>query len=470
MCSGCDGIELAVHSLGLLMAVHILICDCGMRVKAPGATPGRVGRCPKCGRRLQVPEQAETFRLKPDEDEPPRAKAKPDGAQTPVSPGEPIHPQPFRLKPDNDKPLAGAPGAARQRAKSGSEIPSQPFRLKRDSDQPPTTEPDDTGGPAASIYQLLPEERASRQPPNHAPAIEDSGPRPMSAKALDFGPMADGLLRVPKAPESNWCASFLYPLRSIECLSVIGLLSGVFWSFLILVPEYCLSIMGDADSMGMPTMGKFLALISILPVAFLLPLVLLYWVQYLGRVLVFSAMGDTVPPRTPDRNFDGFFSGLSPWFVWVALGGSVGSLPLVVYGFYQHFAALEWSWPLALLLFLLGFPYVVMALLISFLHDHALAANPLNVTSAMLRLGSSFFLLCAFALGTLALGAAAFALVLWLRPSHFAIYIVLCLVCLIVVEWCLIVIMRVLGTYYYRRRELLEWHHERPRWGVAWKV
>jgi hypothetical protein len=316
----------------------------------------------------------------------------------------------------------------------------------------------------------MPENLASRQPPNRAPAIEDSGPRPMPAKSLDFGPMADGLLRVPKVAETNWFASFLYPLRSIECLSVIALLSGVFWLFLILVPEYCLSIMGDADSMGVSTMGKFLALISILPVAFLTPIVLLYWFQYLGRVLVFSAMGDTMPPRTPDRNFDGFFSGLSPWFVWLAMGVSVGMLPLAGYGLYQHSAALEWSWPLASLLLSVGFPYVVMALLISFLHDHALAANPLNVLSAILRLGSSFFLLCAFSLGTLALGAAAFVLVLSLRPSHFAIYIVLCLVCLIVVEWCLIVIMRVLGTYYYCRRELLEWHHERPRWGVVWKV
>jgi hypothetical protein len=38
------------------MTVDILVCPCGMRLKTPGAVPGRVGKCPRCGSRLQVPE------------------------------------------------------------------------------------------------------------------------------------------------------------------------------------------------------------------------------------------------------------------------------------------------------------------------------------------------------------------------------------------------------------------------------
>jgi hypothetical protein len=38
------------------MTVDVLICPCGMRLKTPGAVPGRVGKCPRCGSRLQVPE------------------------------------------------------------------------------------------------------------------------------------------------------------------------------------------------------------------------------------------------------------------------------------------------------------------------------------------------------------------------------------------------------------------------------
>ena len=77
----------------------------------------------------------------------------------------------------------------------------------------------------------------------------------------------------------------------------------------------------------MPTVGKLIALISILPVAFLLPFAVFYWLQYLGRVVVSSGMGETIPPRTPDRNFEGFFSGLSPWLTWLFLGLGVGLLP-----------------------------------------------------------------------------------------------------------------------------------------------
>jgi hypothetical protein len=281
-------------------------------------------------------------------------------------------------------------------------------------------------------------------------------------------PMADGILPVLKRPETTWFASFLYPLRSAECLSVIAVLSIVFWVFLNLVPEYCLAVMGDANSMGAPTLGKFIALISILPVGFLLPLGLFYWLQYLARVLVCSAMGDTTPPRTPDRNFDGFFSGLSPWFVWLLLGACVGLMPLFIYRLSRGSGAT--SRPLDLLLFLVGFPYILMALLMSFLHDHALAAKPPRVIGALFRVGSSFLLLCAFALGTVGLAQAAFSLAGLLRPNHFWTYLPACLVCWVAAAWCSIVIMRVLGNYYFPRRELLEWHHERPRWGVTWKL
>ena len=37
------------------MGVIILTCRCGQRVKAPGARPGRTGRCPACGGVLEVP-------------------------------------------------------------------------------------------------------------------------------------------------------------------------------------------------------------------------------------------------------------------------------------------------------------------------------------------------------------------------------------------------------------------------------
>jgi len=38
------------------MGTTTLVCSCGMTLKAAGARPGRVGKCPKCGATLRVPD------------------------------------------------------------------------------------------------------------------------------------------------------------------------------------------------------------------------------------------------------------------------------------------------------------------------------------------------------------------------------------------------------------------------------
>jgi hypothetical protein len=380
--------------------------------------------------------------------------------------------EPFRLRQDDEQPVSKPePGSIRSASSPTGRSQTQAFRLKPvDDELPPKAATEEPSESAVSTYSLGSAFVPAVHPANRAPAIDKPGPKSRSAEPVDKGPIADGLLPVLERTESNWFASFLYPLRSAECLGVIAILSGVCWVFVNLVPEYCLTIMGDASSMGAPTMGKFIALISILPVILLTPFALFYWLQYLGRVLVCSAMGDTTPPRTPDRNFDGFFNGLSPWLVWLAMGVSVAMLPLVAYGIYEPNSAGVGNGLVNVALFALGFPYAVMALLMCFLHDNAVAANPLNVAIAAVRLGFSFLLLCAFVLGVIGLVPAACALLLHLRAGHFWIYLTLCLPGWAVIGWCSIVIMWVMGNYYYERRDLLAWHHERPRWGVVWKL
>jgi hypothetical protein len=246
-------------------------------------------------------------------------------------------------------------------------------------------------------------------------------------------------------------------------------LSMASWVMITLVPEYCLTLMGVADSMDTPTLGKLLALISFLPVVFLFPFVLFYWMQYFGRILVASAMGETIPPRSPDRNFDGFFHGLSAWLIWLSLGVGVGLVPLALYCLATGsiFAANPW---LVLGLLLLGFPYILMALMMTFLHDDGLAAKPPGVIGAMCRLGGSFSLLSLFIASAVALAAATFLITSLLRASHFWFYLLLCLGCWFVVHWISMVVARILGTYYFHHKDALRWHRERPRWGVAWKL
>jgi hypothetical protein len=375
------------------MNVSIMVCGCGLRVRAPGATPGRVGRCPNCGGELRVPDPP-----------PPEASKR-------VSTSD-----------------SAGPGYGLERVKEPTVRTRRPSR------------PADITPPRASF-------------------IERKAP----------GPMADGLLPTLDRTETSWFASFLYPLRGADSLGVIAALTAILWLFTILVPEYCVSLMGDADDMGVPTMGKLIALISILPVAFLLPFAMFYWLQYLGRVVVASGMGETIPPRSPDRNFNGFFSGLSPWITWLFLGLGVGLLPAALCRLVSSSES-ALSLPAALGLGLLCSPYILMALLMTFLHDDALAAKPLDVFAALGKLGASFLVLSLFVGFAFAIGAGAFALAFLLRSGHFVIYLLACALCWTVFVWISIVVMRVLGNHYHRHRQVLRWNRERPRWGVTWKL
>jgi hypothetical protein len=376
------------------MNVVFLVCDCGTRLRAPGAIPGRVGRCPNCGGQLRVPEL----------------------------------PSP-------------APVGSRASA-------------------------DDATGPGYRLQS--PAEQSLREPSRTRPA-DRSGPRESYLVKRPAISMTGGLLREVTEPETSALGSILYPLRAAEPLGMIAALSVFWWILLSCVFEYCLTLMRDADEMGTPTLGRFIALISILPVVFLFPFSLLYWLQYLGRVLVASAMGETRPPRTPDRNFQGFFTGISPWLIWLVLGVAVGLLP--AYACAQSIGSGGMAYMLIIAaLVALGLPYMIMALMMAFVHDHPLAATPWGIASAILRVPMPFLSLCFFVgFALLSCGTVVFLLML-LRSSFFWIYLILSVGGWAFWHWTAIVIMRALGNFYYHHKDVLRWNKEHLRWGVRWRL
>ena len=406
------------------MAVSILVCGCGLKVRAAGATPGRLGRCPRCGGELRVP--------------------------------------------DDVPPPGGSPFAER-RATMG-ELRSPDFVPPPESVRTTTagSADSDSGGDA---YGLKPSrEHAARKKNGRRRPSDITPPRTGFIEKKSELHTTGGILPPLKQTESSWFGSILYPLRSADSLAVIASLTAILWLFTVLVPEYCLGLMGDADQMGAPTLGKLLGLITILPVGFLLPSAfILYWLQYLGRVLVSSAMGETAPPRTPDRNFEGFLSGLSPWFTWLLLGVGVGLLPAALCK-----TLVDINSPTGILLTAgvacLALPYILVALLMTFIHDDALAAKPFAVLTALFQLGGSFLFLCVFALFLVAAAAGLFVLALLLRASFFKTYLLLCIPCWAAFVWTTIVVMRLLGNHYHPQRKALGWNFDRPRWGVTWKI
>ena len=389
------------------MSVTILLCACGKRVRAPEARPGRVGRCPACGRSLKAPAAS----------------------------GVPAQP----------KTNVGAEAGKERLATNIQGSTGVAGYLLEPAEQPP-------------VGQTRKQRRISSSPPARAPA----GGGEFASRTIDRTPMADGFLAPLAESDTSAWASILYPLRSAESLAMVAIMGTIYWVFTILVPEYCLGVWDDANTLGASSMGMLVILISALPALILFPLAVIYTLQYLGRVLVSSAQGETVPPRTPDRNFEGFFSGLYPWFIWSVLGAVVGLLPLLLSVLFTGIAIL--SDPLrAAGLALLGLPYVLMALIMVFFYDHPLAATPIGVIGALIRHGGSFLPAMIKVAVVLGLAALIFVVVLSMRTGHFWLYILATLGYWGIVVWTGIVVMRIMGVHYFWHRDRLKWQARQPR-------
>jgi hypothetical protein len=364
------------------MSVPILSCPCGLRMKAKGATPGRVGRCPKCGQTLTVPEGPKPEDVPEPE---PEAVSIPRGYALPPT-----------FRPAVAKPAQGRP--ARKGAKRRSAEPAR-----------------------------VPE--------------------------------------VSRAVEPWWRPDLLFPTRGAEGLIIVAMLGLLSWGVATLLPELCLQFVADAGSMGATLMGVLVSIVAALPGLALGLFLVAYALQYLGRVLVSSAMGEAIPPRPPDRNFDGLFNGLSPWLIWLACGATLGLGPLAAY-----LLSRTWDEPanaiIVLVLAVVGLPYALMALLMTFVRDDGFP-NPLGVVGSLIRFNVKFLAICAVEVGLGLVVLAAFVAMLWLRGREFWLYLPLMLPCWMLAHWSSIVAMRALGVFYHLHASVLRWHRKKPWWDVT---
>ena len=225
--------------------------------------------------------------------------------------------------------------------------------------------------------------------------------------------------------------------------------------------------------MGTPTLGKLIALISILPVAFLLPFAIIYWLQYLGRVVVSSGMGETDSPAHARSKLRRLLQRPEP-VVHLAVPGR-GRRPASRRDLSNCSSTLRQPAGILLTARLRlprCLPYILMALLMTFLHDDALAAKPLGVLTALVQLGGSFLFLCVFV--AFARRCARPACSCWRSCCETAFLQDLSACSAFRAGrsfvWITIVVMRLLGNHYHPHRQVLGWNRDRPRWGVAWKI
>ncbi len=251
---------------------------------------------------------------------------------------------------------------------------------------------------------------------------------------------------------------FHFPARGMEGLVMVVAVGTVVWVLVSLVPEYCLALIADGVKSGTPSMGYLVSLITATPVMFLSPLVATYWLQYLARVVVGSASGETTPPRPPDRDLDGLLSGLTRWISWSVLGLGVGLIPVWVASSFGVRV------PLCLVgIGLVGSPYILMAFLLTFLHDEDLAARPWRVVAALVRVAPSFLVLTLVSAWLVGFAGGAYYLAFQLRAARFGTYLLVTLPCWYLIVWTSVVLMHTLGSYYYASRKQLRWRRP-PAW------
>ena len=354
----------------------ILVCGCGMRLKAAGAYPGRQGKCPACGAPLRVPDLAALPPIAQDHDE------------TPIDRAEP------------------RPSAAR-----------------------------------SSTFV------ASRGRSGAASSLRDAEGRG------DW----NGLLAAPARPETRLRQSLLYPFWGVTGLALLVFLPPALW--ITSLPTFGLW----ALAANLPGQVRLAGVLGVIPVTLGFALVSGYVLLVLSRVLTTSAQGEVHHPRWPEWDLGDMIRGLGRW-LWAGLiGGGVGGLPMVLYWMYCGDIDLLDRIIFAEL-FAVGASYALMALLASILHEDALGANPITVIRAIRRVGWGYWRPCLFCGAALMLAGTALAAVYEVsNPALAGLAYWLFWVFLL---YEAIVVLRVLGLFYFRHARVLGWFPERPRWGV----
>jgi hypothetical protein len=352
-------------------SVTILVCACGKRLNAAGAVPGRVGRCPACGARFQVPG---------------------------------VGPSP-----------AAAPAAR-----------------ATDEALPPRAQVETSAFVSASASSSS-SARGSRSQPR------------------------EGLIVPPDQPETRSRDSLLYPFWGASGLGMLLVFPPALWLTSLPLISACAVLLSEGQ-----TASTRFGVVFLFPVAGGFAVVFGYLLLFLGRMLVASAMGEVQHPRWTGWELDEMLRGVARWFWAVVVGVVGGGFPALVYwiscGDIDPLDVIVFAELLAV-----GAAYAQMALLASILHDDPLAANPITVVRAILRVGWSYLRPCLFSGFALALGLLAFkGLFAITEPSLSGLGL---WACWVLVIYLAMVSLRVLGLFYHRHARALGWFRDRPRWG-----
>ncbi len=254
----------------------------------------------------------------------------------------------------------------------------------------------------------------------------------------------------------------LYPLVDGSGVGLLVFMPPILW--LLSLPIFDIIAILEPLTRGNWALG-LLALPILLPLLITFSLTVGYGLLFMGQILVASALGEPDHPRWPEWDTHQISEGLARWFWAAVIGLILGGFPTVLYWIYC--GKIDWFDRMIFAeLIMVGVGYAQMALAAALLHDSLLAANPITVVLAIVRVGWDYVQPCLVAGFALIFAAGALGAVLFLMPS-----LTVALIALwgfwVFVLYEAMVVMRMIGLTYYLHAADLAWFRGRPKWGTS---
>lgn len=254
----------------------------------------------------------------------------------------------------------------------------------------------------------------------------------------------------------------LYPLSDGPGLGLLVLFPPALWGLSLPIFDFIafLQPLTKSDwALGLVVLPVFL------PLMFSFAMTLGYVLLFLGHVLVASAMGENDHPRWPEWHPAEISEGIARWLWALLFGVALGGLPVVLYWGYCR--QIDWLHGVVFVdLILVGTAFGQMALAAALMHDTIIAANPITVLMAILRVGWAYVIPCLVASVALVLGGLGVYGLLFRMPRMWMEAVALWAFWVFVLYEGMVV-MRMLGLTYHAHALELVWFRRRPRWATS---
>jgi hypothetical protein len=252
-----------------------------------------------------------------------------------------------------------------------------------------------------------------------------------------------------------------YPLSDGPGLGLLFFFPPIFWLFSLPIFD----VIAVLQPLKADWRLGLMVVPVMIPVIFSFAMTFGYAIVFLGHVLVSSSLGENDHPTWPEWHPADIAEGIFRW-IWAAIAGLlIGAVPLVGYwyccGEIDVFDCVIFS---ALIMLAAGFAQ--MALAASMLHENIVAANPITVVAAVVRIGWAYLWPCLMAGIALAFTVCGVFLLLYKMPRMWMEALALWAYWLFVL-YLGMVSLRMMGLTYHAHAPDLAWFRRRPRWATT---